>query len=295
MQKEFVSWKRLTLNQFHVELQRLLKGSLSLSTLQLYDQAFRMFTRIIGDRHLKRIMPYHVESYKAKRLEEVSATKVNIDLRNLRAAFNRAVQYKMIDSNPFSHLTSVSVPEKEPRFLSPEECRCLPRVVDDEQMKSIIIVTICTTLRLGELVNLKWFDVNFDKGFIHLQNRSDFVLKGKKRRSIPLNKMAGELLLRQRRDSEYVFSNREGQKLSGRHVSRKFKGYARKAGLSEEVHFHCLRHTGASWMVQNNVPISFVKEILGHSSITTTIIYAHATTNHLRGSVITIDRLLTGC
>ena len=294
MQKEFVCWDRLTLNQLHEQLQRLLKGSLSLSTLRLYEQAFRSFIRVIGDRRLRRVMPYHVETYKAKRLDEVSPTKVNIDLRTLHAAFNRAVQYKMIDSNPFASCKNVPLPEREPRFLSPQECKCLLRVISDNQMRSIVVIAICTAMRLGELVNLQWNDVDLDRGFINLKNRNEFVLKGRKKRSIPLNRMAAEVLLGLPKAPTFVFSTKEGKKLPWRNVSRKFKCYVRKAGLSDEIHFHSLRHTGASWMVQSNVPISFVKEILGHSSVTTTMIYSHSTAAHLRESINAIDRVLSG-
>lgn len=294
LSREFVSWERLTLSSFQNELTGLVQGILSPSTIGLYDQAFRSLIRIIGDRKLKSINPYHVEIYKAKRLLEVSPTKVNIDLRTLRAAFNRAVQFRMIESNPFSSCKNVPMPEREPTFLSPEECKCLLRVISENQMRSIVVIAICTAMRLGELVNLQWNDVDLDRGFIHLKNRDEFVLKGRRKRSIPLNRMAAEVLLSLPKASTFVFSTKEGQRLPWRNVSRKFKCYVRKAGLSDEIHFHSLRHTGASWMVQNNVPISFVKEILGHSSVTTTMIYSHSTTAHLRESINTIDRVLSG-
>ena len=294
LSKEFVSWERLTLGSLQNELAGLVQGVLSPSTIGLYRQAFLSLIRIIGDRKLKAISPYHVEIYKSRRLSEVSPTKINIDLRTLRAAFNRAVQFRMIESNPFSSCKNVPVPEREPRFLSPEEFKSLLRVISDSQMRAIVVLAVCTAMRLGELINLRWNDVDLDRGFIHLKNRDEFVLKGRKQRSVPLNKMGAEVLLSLPRLSTFAFAEADGQKLPWRRVSRKFKAYVRKAGLSEEIHFHTLRHTGASWMVQSNVPISFVKEILGHSNIATTMIYSHSTPAHLRESINTIDRALAG-
>ncbi|MFQ5870220.1 MAG: tyrosine-type recombinase/integrase [Candidatus Zixiibacteriota bacterium] len=94
------------------------------------------------------------------------------------------------------------------------------------------------------------------------------------------------------RRSEYAFCNRKSQRLSGPWVSRRFKRYVLRADLPKDIHFHTLRHTGASWLVQNNVPISYVKEILAHASISTTLIYAHSTTEHLRESLFKIDSML---
>jgi site-specific recombinase XerD len=65
--------------------------------------------------------------------------------------------------------------------------------------------------------------------------------------------------------------------------------YSRKAGLPESAHFHSLRHTCASWLIEAGEPIVYVKEILGHSSITTTMIYAHAREEHLRDAVQRLD------
>ncbi len=292
LSKEYVSWRNLTILQYRDQLLNLLEGDLARGTLQLYGQALSKFAKIVGDRSLRSLSPYHVEFFKSERFKQVSPTKVSIDFRTLRAAFNRAVKFKMINCNPFARCENIRVPEKTPRFLSRDEFNCLVRIIDDLQLRSIVILAVATGMRLGEIVNMRWENIDLDRGYIHLENRDDFVLKGRRNRSIPLNQTARRVLAVQPRRSEYVFSNRRSARISGPWVSRRFKRYARKAELPEEIHFHSLRHTGASWLVQSNVPISYVKEILGHSSISTTLIYSHSTADHLQESMKKIDGIL---
>ena len=82
-----------------------------------------------------------------------------------------------------------------------------------------------------------------------------------------------------------------GQRLNGGSLSRRFKKYARKCGLSEGIHFHSLRRTEASWLVQSGVPLFSVQKILGHSSPIVTQIYSHLAEEHLREAVERIGGL----
>lgn len=94
------------------------------------------------------------------------------------------------------------------------------------------------------------------------------------------------------RRSEFLFTGKYGNPFTPSTISHRFKNYARKAGLPAEVHFHTLRHTGASWLIQCNVPVAYVRDILGHSSITTTMLYSHNTTDHLRESLLRLGSFL---
>lgn len=148
-------------------------------------------------------------------------------------------------------------------------------------------------MRLGEIVNLRWDDnVDLVKGFIHLKNRDNFTLKARGRRSVPLNMTAIRILSAMEKSTAFVFSDRKGQPLKAGYVSKCFKKQVRQVGLPESIHFHTLRHTGASLLVQQNVPIVYVQKILGHSSVRTTEIYTHNTVEHLQESVGRLDSLL---
>jgi integrase len=287
--KEFICWDRLRLSEFRRELLGLLNRNVAETTLQLYDQSLKRFIHVIGDRQMKTVSPYHVELFKTRRLKNVSDVRVSIEFRTLKAAFSRAVKYGMLKSSPFTRGANVRIAQRQPRFLTAKEFKLLMSYIDDPLIHSIVLLAVCTSMRLSELINLKWADVDACGQVVNLVNRRDFVLKGKRGRVIPLNRKAMLALSLQPHRSEYVFSRSDGGRLNGRSVSRRFKQYVRKAGVSDEIHFHSLRHTGATWLVQQNVPITYVKEILGHSSLSTTMIYAHATPQHLRDSVCKLD------
>ena len=81
--------------------------------------------------------------------------------------------------------------------------------------------------------------------------------------------------------SNYVFKNTKGFKLNESYVSKNFKRAVRNAGLDERIHFHTLRHSFASNLVQNGISLYIVKELLGHENITTTQIYSHLSKDNL--------------
>jgi integrase len=291
LSRDFAPVDRLTILEFRESFLPLLEGRLAPATLRLYDSALRKFAEVLGNRKLRAITALDVESFLAKRLQEVSPSKVNIDFSTLKAAFGRAVRYRMIPTNPFCQCKKVRIPEAPLNILSREELGKLLNVVEDDQLRAIIVLAVCTAMRLGELAHLRWDAVDTERGHIRLENREGFYLKSRKGRIVPLNKTAVKILSNRERTSEYVFNNRAGKGCSPGWISKCFKAAARKAGLPPHIHFHSLRHTGASWMVQEGAPLTFVQLILGHSSVTTTMIYAHATSDHLRHSVERTDWL----
>jgi integrase len=112
-----------------------------------------------------------------------------------------------------------------------------------------------------------------------------------KPRTVPLSERAIRILVGKTRDSCYVFPGADGKRLNGGSLSRRFKKFARKCGLPEGIHFHSLRHTGASWLVQSGVPLYSVQKILGHSSPIVTQIYSHLAEEHLHKAVESIGGL----
>ena len=283
----------MTVLDFRKELlENILPGDVCASTTELYDHGLRKFVEIAGNKRLSGLTSYDVERFKTKRLKQVSPAKCHMDFRTLRAAFNRALKFGMIKANPFVACSNVRIPQRQPAFLSKQDFRRLLQGVDNVQMRAIIILAICTAMRRGELVHLRWEDIDMVHGFIHLKNTDEYTLKTRKERSVPLNNEAIRALQSIPRISEYVFAGANGNPLKGESVSKMFKRYVRQAGIDERIHFHSLRHTGATWLVQANVPIVYVKEILGHSNVATTMIYAHTSTEHLQESVSRLERFM---
>jgi len=270
-----------------------MKGQNTKGTISLYDLSLRKLARIIGNKSLRVVTPFDVEVFKSQCLQEARPTTASIYFRTLKTAFQKAVKFGIIKGNPFSQVRNVIIPQAEPVFLSRQDLIALIRSTNNLQLRAIITLAVCTSMRLGEIVNLRWDDnVDLVKGFIHLKNRDDFTLKARRRRSVPLNLTAIRILSEIERRSAFVFSDGKGQPLKAGYVSKCFKKQVRRAGLPESVHFHTLRHTGASLLVQQNVPIVYVQKILGHSSVRTTEIYTHNTVEHLQESVGRLDSLL---
>ena len=88
----------------------------------------------------------------------------------------------------------------------------------------------------------------------------------------------------------YVFHKKRGVVFSENYISKKFKQGCRLAGVSEKIHFHSLRHSFASNLVQRGVPIYTLQKLLGHSSVTTTEIYSHLSLDGLRDAVNVLNK-----
>lgn len=286
-----VNMRRLRLDEFTQEILGLVRGTISPSTYALYAFSLRALFRVVGNLPVASLTPYHIDHFIARRLEEVSAVRVNIELRSLRALFNRAAMYGMVQYCPLKGVRQVRIPYQNPRALSQQELDKLLSSIHDIGFHSLVVLAVCTAMRAGELASLRWVDVDLCRGLIHLANREGFHLKGLRARDIPLSTRAVQILKLLPRRSERVFVRQRGTPFTPHALSVRFKEYARLARLPEEIHLHSLRHTAASIMVQKNVPLPYIREILGHTSITTTMIYAHTALDHLRRSVRTIDPL----
>jgi len=290
--QEYEGWNKLTILAFRSKLLELLEGKLASGTISVYSRAMILFAEINGNTRMQSVTPYHVEKFLTARLKQVSSTRANLEFRTLKAAFNRALRYGMIPENAFTRCDNVRVPKQDPVFLSKEEFSRLLKAISDVKLRSIVILAVCTGMRLSEILHLRWEDVAFDLGIILLRNRQSFLLKTRAGRSVPLNQTAMAVLNVKPRVSENVFPNKLGSPFARGSISRAFKKCARKAGLPEAVHFHSLRHTAGTWLGQNQVPVPNVQAILGHRTAAMAMVYIHSSPEHLRRSVGVIDDLL---
>jgi integrase len=244
-------------------------------TVEIYRNAFRNFTRICGNPMLRHVSSYHAEKFKEKRATEVSPVSVNIELKTLRAAFGEAKRLKVIDENPFDGVKPVRVPYKEASYLTEAELGKLLSVITDPDLRHIVKFAVHTMMRRGEIVNLKRQQLDLNRKEIHVRSNGEFRVKGGKPRTVPMSDWVYDFLRTRIRGAEYVFLNTRGCPYEGNSLSRRFKRYVRKAGLPEEIHFHSLRHTGISWLINKGVPAPFVQRLAGHSSLVVTQGYTH--------------------
>lgn len=292
MSSLYTNWDSLRLEDLRDNIVSILSNNLSPSTIALYKAAMTKFIQVVGNILVRQVQPYHVELFKSSRLNEVSPVKVSIDYRTLRSVFNRAVAFDMIHSSPFSRCKDVRVPRREPAYLSVEDLLKLTESISDTRLRSVVMLAVSTGMRLGEIVNLRWNDVDLSARVLHVRHSHDFTVKGGIERNVPVNQTALETLVNIQRISEYVFARERALKNPVASISRRFKRAVRIVGLPNSIHFHSLRHTTASWLLHQGVSLPHVQKILGHSKITTTMIYAHFPGEQLRESLNEIDDLL---
>lgn len=128
---------------------------------------------------------------------------------------------------------------------------------------------------------------------LHIENSPTLRTKTRKRRIVPLNEDAYRILLSRKllSDNEYVFSNK-GQLLDANFITHKLKKYVRLLGLDDRLNLHSLRHTFATWLVQEGAPVYEVQKLLGHSNISVTQVYTHLQPEKLHSTVNRISILL---
>jgi site-specific recombinase XerD len=249
--------------------------------------SLKSFEKVIGEKLLSEYTVNDIENYKQKRLETVSPTTLNIELRSLKSTFNYAVKWGLLQENPFRKVSLLKVPQKSPIYLTKEDFKKLMGVVKEPLLRDVFLFAVLTGFRKGEILNLKWSGVDFQKRQVTIENSDGFTTKSGKSRTVPLNDAVFDMLSKRnsgRNGCEYVF-HRKGYKLNDLYLTHRFKKYVVDLGLNPQLHLHSCRHTAASWLVDAGVSLYVVQNILGHANIATTQIYSHLSQNTLHESV----------
>ncbi len=265
--RKFKQCKNLTLSQFRTQYISFARANLAPSTVILYTGAITTFLKYVGDHLLAEYSPQMIEQFKISHLTNVSNTKVNIDFRSLKSIFGTAVNWGLLQENPFKRCKQLRLPQMRPIYLTPEDFQKLLSIIQYDWFRDLVRFAVSTMMRVGEIVNLKWSSIDLERKLILVENTETYRTKTRKSRVIPMNEWVYYFLVKKKRRSEYVFSFLNGKTLRVGYVSSRFTKYVRKAPIDQKVHFHSLRHTGATWLVQNDVPIFTVQHILGHSSV----------------------------
>jgi len=206
----------------------------------------------------------------------------NIYLRTVKAAFNTVVNLGLIETNPFRNTKPFKIPPEDPIYIPKTDFAKLLLVIDDEQFRRLVLFAVLTGLRRGELISLRWSDIDMQNRLIRIHNKEDFTVKAMRPRTIPINRDLFRLIEALPKNYDHVFVDRRGLPLKGGYVTKKFKQHIRRCGLSERFHWHNLRSTFASYLVQSSTPLAEVQRLLGHSSVVTTQIYAAVSDDNLR-------------
>ncbi len=210
-----------------------------------------------------------------------------VHFRNLKACFSKLVAWGHINNSPFTKIKLPKMQKQENVYVTRDELNTIISKTTHPVMKEMFLFAFLTALRLSEITNLKWNEVKLAEGIITIGS-AEFITKTRKIRQIPL---VDELIIMLRNKSKimnidgYIFCKADGKKYTDDFVSKSFKRALRKTNLDQHTHFHSLRHSGISFMLNNGVPVNVVKEIAGHSSIAVTNIYTHTNLDELKNAV----------
>lgn len=225
-----------------------------------------------GEKYLYEINPMMIERFKAERKAEVSVASVNRELALLKCMFNKAIDWNMTKENPVRKVKLFKENNWRTRYLEKEE---LVRLLRNSSfiLRAIITVAVNTGMRKGEIMWLKWSNVDIGRSYITLHQT-----KNGEKRFVPMNKAVRETLIAVRKhpESAYIFAGKDGEPFNFR---KSFETAIGKSGILS-FRFHDLRHTFASHLVMAGVDLNTVRELLGHKSIAMTQRYSHLSPDH---------------
>ncbi|OEG71826.1 hypothetical protein ATZ36_12520 [Candidatus Endomicrobiellum trichonymphae] len=215
---------------------------------------------------------------KTKALKPRSIFRVIESLRQFYKFLNLE---DLSENNPTLYLAAPRIPENLPNILTFDEVNLLLDSVNgNDEMhirnKAMLELLYATGLRVSELINLKFSDINLEDCFLRI------IGKGSKERLVPFGNKAKFFIgiyLKKRKPclsvDDHIFISRLGKKLSRIEFWRQLKNIAKNAGINKNITPHTLRHSFSSHLLKGGADIRFVQEMLGHASITTTQIYTH--------------------
>ncbi len=248
------------------------------------------------DTLLANIKYVDIETYQAKLKKKLTphSTKrkessINREMVCLHHVFDKAVEWDMLEKNPFDKGGYLWLKEnnRRTRFLDEDEIDQLLDNCVNPWIEDIVNVAINAGMRRKELLGLKRKQIR--DGFIYLSET-----KTDEARQIEINDDLEEILkdIKQRNQlkSEYVFCDEKGRHINAGRLDYAFEGSLKRAGI-EDFTFHDLRHTFASHFVMRGGSLKGLQAILGHKDLTMTMRYAHLSTEHRRKEVNLLNGL----
>jgi len=233
------------------------------------------------NKRLSQITPYGIEQYRIHRIDFVSKVTVNKEVACLRLMFNLAIKWEKADSNPVRKIKMFKEEVRSLRILTHDEERKLLEA-SCEHLQLMIITALNTGMRRGEIFALTWEEVDFKNRVITVEHT-----KTGEARKIPMNELLTSTLKDVKKDNANVFCKLDGTPYGD--IKTAFLAALRRSGI-KHCRFHDMRHTFATRLVMAGVDLVTVKELLGHRSIETTMIYSHPTPEHKRRAVEAVNK-----
>ena len=252
------------------------------------ESSLKHLQKVFDSKRLSEISPILIEKYKTMRINEgAKPVTINHEMACLRHIFTMAIKWGKAEKNPVKEVKFLKEPQGKDRILTYEEEGCLLAYVRSKaksrHLEAIIITALNTGMRKGEILHLKWENVDFKNGYIIVVETKNGEI-----RKIPMNEqltMALKKVKDKNSSPEYVFS--ENGKSYGDVKTGWWK--ALKEVKIENFRFHDMRHTFGSRLGMAGVDIKTIQELMGHKDIKMTMRYSHPTPEHKKRAVEILD------
>jgi len=249
----------------------------AIKNVETHRTWIRSFLKHAGTSKLYNIKPRDIEKFLQYRKEtdKVGFDTLNHIITAMRTWLNWSMRRGYVAENAANKVDKYKLPKNPPRFFSVEEISRLLQAAKNNHIHPMVATALYTGIRANELINLEWEDFDFNREVLTISNKIDFQTKSRKFRTIPLNSRLITILSPLRQQKGLCFTNKGKRLFAARR--RAFLTTLKEAGIkrNKKEGWHTLRHTFASRLVQEGVSIFKVSKWLGHSSVNTTMIYAH--------------------
>ena len=267
---------------------------LSLNTLQSYKRdidQYIMYLHSINVTTITNTNKTTVIAYLLNLQKKGRATStISRNLASIRSFYQYLYKNKTIDIDPTLELESPKVEKKLPQILSTQEVELLleqPKCLDLKGIrdKAMLELLYATGIRVSELISLNLNDINLELGYLTCN-------KGSRERTIPIGTISiaavneyvtkSRKLLLQDIDDEALFVNINGRRLTRQGFWKIIKHYKNQANINKDITSHTLRHSFAAHLLENGADLRSIQEMLGHSDISSTQIYAQMAKNKIK-------------
>jgi integrase len=322
-----VKTSQLTVGRFITDwLENTHKRQIRLRTYERYKESVDLhIIPVLGNIQLQKLQVQHLQSFYTKKEKEgLSSTTILGYHHVLHKALDTAVEWGLIVRN----VCDIASPPRRARFeiqpLTVEQAQKLLSTVHGHKWEALFTIALATGMRRGEILGLKWQDINFATGTLQVRRilsrvptqtpeRDHVYIEAepktqKSRRSITIAPFALDVLKQHRiqqmeaklragpkwQEHDYVFPSSIGTYLNPNNVVKEFKKLLKQADLPD-IRFHDLRHSAASLLLSAGVHPKIVQEILGHTQISMTLdIYSHILPGMQQDAMSKLHETLSG-
>lgn len=291
-----------------------LEAWLASTQASVRPRTFASYSQIVRDHlapalrstHLTRLQPVQLQRLYAQRLEQGKSPKTVANIhRVMHRALNQAQRWRLVTANIADLVDPPRQRRPEMKALSPEQARTVLDAARDDDLEALWTVALTTGLRQGELLALRWPDVDLERGslrvvarVVRIVGQEPQLAEPKSRRSrrlVELSAGAVDTLRRHRSSAPsigFVFSRTDGRPLSVTTTWKRWQALLERAKVPA-MPFHSARHSAASLLLSRGVHPKIVSEMLGHSTVAISLdVYSHVTPAMHREAAKVMDDIL---